>query len=111
MQSGWRFTDELESVVCAEFEDGHYESHSIDADIIQAWLAKGNTPLPYEPPEVDARAEARAELAESDSDMARIAEDLIQTLISKGVIAESDIPAPAHDKMARRAKLRSRLAQ
>ena len=60
--------------------------------------------------EADALASTKAELRESDSDMARIAEDLIQTLISKGVIAESDIPAPARDKMDRRAKLRARLA-
>ena len=105
----WRFTDEAETVVCAEFEDGHYESHSIDADIIRAWLAKGNRPLPYEPPEVDARAEARAELSETDSEIARIAEDLIQTLISRGVIAESDITEQARDKLAKRVKLRSAL--
>ena len=61
--------------------------------------------------EADALASAKAELRESDSDMARIAEDLIQTLVSRGVIAESDIPESAHDKMARRAKLRSSLAQ
>ena len=60
--------------------------------------------------EADALASAKAELRESDSDMARVAEDLIQTLLSKGVIAESDIPAPARDKMDRRAKLRARLA-
>ena len=75
------------------------------------WVSEGNTPLPYEPPPVDLKAAARAELAATDSEIARVSEDLIQTLISKGVIAESDIPAPAHDKMARRAELRSRLAQ
>jgi hypothetical protein len=41
--------------------------------------------------------------------MARVAEDLIQTLLSKGVIAESDIPAPARSKLDRRAELRSKL--
>lgn len=111
MPNTWRFTDEAETVVYAEFEDGHYESHSIDSDIIRAWLAEGNRPRRYEPPEVDAQEEAKAELAETDSEMARVAEDLIQTLISKGVIAESDVPESARDKMARRAKLRSRLAQ
>jgi hypothetical protein len=107
--ANWRYTDDTNTVVYAEFEDGHSESHLVTADCIQAWLAKGNTPLPYEPPEVDAQAEAKAELRESDSGMARVAEDLIQTLLSKGVIAESDIPAPARSKLDRRAELRSKL--
>lgn len=110
MKQNWRFTDSTNTVVYATFEDGHTESHLVTADCIQAWLAKGNTPLPYEPPEVDARVEAKAELSETDSEIARVAEDLIQTLISKGVIAESDIPESARDKMDRRAKLRARLA-
>jgi len=59
--------------------------------------------------EADALASVKAELRESDAGMARVAEDLITALISKGVIAESDIPAPARDKMDRRAKLRSAL--
>ena len=75
-----------------------------------AWIAAGNTPLPYEPPPVDAKEQAKAELRESDSDMARIAEDLITALITKGVLAESDIPKSAHDKMAKRSELRSKLA-
>lgn len=74
------------------------------------WEAEGNTPLPYEPPTVDAKEQAKAELRESDAGMARIAEDLIGALIGKGVIAESDIPASARDKMARRAELRSKLS-
>ena len=86
------------------------DANNIDYHNYLTWLDEGNTPLPYEPPPVDLKAAARAELAETDSEIARVAEDLIQTLISKGVIAESDIPETAHDKMARRAELRSRLA-
>ena len=81
-----------------------------DWDAYQAWLAAGNTPMPCETPALDPKEQARADLAATDKEMARIAEDLIRTLISKGVIAESDIPESARDKMARRAKLRSRLA-
>ena len=105
----WRYVNPEQTAVVATFSDGHSESHLVTADCIQAWLAAGNTPLPYEPPEVDAQAEAKAELRESDSGMARVAEDLIQTLLSKGVIAESDIPAPARSKLDRRAELRSKL--
>ena len=60
--------------------------------------------------EADALASAKAELRESDSDMARIAEDLITALISKGVLAEADLPQSARSKMARRSELRSKLA-
>ena len=60
--------------------------------------------------EADALASAKAELRESDSDMARIAEDLITALISKGVLAEADLPQSARSKMAKRSELRSKLA-
>ena len=106
----WRYADSTNAVVYAEFEDGHVESHLVTADCIQAWLDEGNTPLPYEPPIAEAKEQAKAELRESDADMARIAEDLIGALIGKGVIAESDIPQPARSKLARRAELRSKLA-
>ena len=106
----WRYTDPTNTVVFSAFEDGHTESHLVAADCIQAWLAEGNTPLPYEPPPVDAKEQAKAELRESDSDMARIAEDLITALISKGVLAEADLPPSARSKMAKRSELRSKLA-
>ena len=108
--TNWRYADVANTVVYAAFEDGHTESHLVTADCIQAWLADGNTPLPYEPPAVDAKEQAKAELRESDSDMARIAEDLIATLISKGVIASSDLPKPAQDKLLERANLRKALS-
>ena len=75
-----------------------------------AWLAAGNTPLPYEPQPVDLKAQARLDLAASDGDMARIAEDLIAALIAKGLIAEADLPQSARDKLAKRSELRSKLA-
>ena len=106
----WRYTDNNNTAVWAEFEDGHAESHLVTADCIQAWLAEGNTPLPYEPPPVDLKAAARAELAATDSEIARIAEDLITALISKGVLAEADLPQSARSKMAKRSELRSKLA-
>ena len=110
MTINWRYSDDTQTVVAAAFDDGHSESHLVTADVIQAWLAEGNTPLPYEPPPVDLKAQAQANLAASDGDMARIAEDLIYALIAKGLIAEADLPQPARDKLAKRSELRSKLA-
>ena len=83
---------------------------NVDYQAYLAWIAAGNTPLPYEPPPVDLKAQARLDLAASDGDMARIAEDLIAALIAKGLIAEADLPQPARSKLDRRAELRSKLA-
>ena len=75
MKPEWRCTSEDETSVCAAFEDGHCESHSIKADIIQAWLSEGNTPLPYEPDPAIAQAAlrgaAQAALDKSDTTLMR----------------------------------------
>lgn len=71
-----------------------------------AWV-DGRTPSEIE---VGALASTKNELAATDAGMARIAEDLISVMLSKGLIAESDIPQPARSKLARRAELRSKLA-
>ena len=70
------------------------------------WIAEGNTPLPYEPPVVGPKEQAMADLMATDKEMARIAEDLINTLIAKGVIAAQDLPKPAMSKIFDRAALR-----
>lgn len=80
-----------------------------DWDAYQAWLAAGNTPQPYEQPVVDPKEQAKADLANTDKEMARIAEDLINTLISKGIIAAKDLPKAASDKLVERTELRKAL--
>lgn len=62
----WRYADSTNAVVYAEFEDGHVESHLVAADCIQAWLAEGNTPLPYDLPPVDLKAVAQEALNKCD---------------------------------------------
>lgn len=53
---------------------------------------------------------AREALARSDSmDMARVAEDLIDTLAAKGVIALTDLPQAAQDKLAARKAERAKI--
>ncbi|MEO0444063.1 MAG: hypothetical protein AAFZ92_10045 [Pseudomonadota bacterium] len=48
-------------------------------------------------------------LAESDKDIARITEDLIQLLISKNIILFTELPGAVQQKLLSREKLRSSL--
>lgn len=52
---------------------------------------------------------AKAALSSSDKDMARVAEDIINLLVSKGVISEADIPKSVKDKLENRTQLRNKL--
>ncbi len=51
----------------------------------------------------------KAELAESDSDMARLGEDLYSALLDAGVLNESSIPESAREKIAARKALREQI--
>ena len=48
-------------------------------------------------------------LAESDGDIARVTEDLIDLLIQKNLILFTELPKPVQEKLLTRAKLRSHL--
>ncbi len=50
-------------------------------------------------------------LAESDSGLARVAEDLIDILISRGVIQFTDFPPAAQAKLLERRQTRSTLSR
>jgi len=63
-------------------------------------------------PEPDYAAEQeRQKLIESlrktDADMARVAEDIIQILVQKGLISETDFPQAVKDKLGLRQNLRN----
>lgn len=80
--------------------------------IIQDWIADGNTPEPeHTPDELTAQEQAQkvAELQATDKNMARIAEDLIDTLTAKGVITMGDLPQDARDKLTDRKAKRAAL--
>lgn len=49
------------------------------------------------------------ELQQSDLDMVRVLEDLIDVLMSKGVISITDLPPAAQNKLFNRAQARQRL--
>lgn len=72
--------------------------------------------LPSDNPEVNQflvgvgePAEALQELSVSDADMARVVEDLVYALISKGVLLFTDLPAPARRKLMARRRMRDQL--
>lgn len=52
----------------------------------------------------------RDALSDSDHGLIRVLEDVISVLIDKRIIALTDLPAAAQEKLARRYSLRSRLA-
>lgn len=70
------------------------------------WQACGGILQPYQPPAVDLKEQAKVELAASDKDMARIAEDLINIMVNNGLIKKEDLPNPVIAKLENRANLR-----
>ena len=56
------------------------------------------------------RETAIAELAATDAGMARVAEDLVEILLAKSLIQESDIPRAVRDKIAARKALRASIS-
>jgi hypothetical protein len=62
----------------------------------------------YDPAAAEA-TKARAELAATDSGMARMAEDIVDALVTKGIIALTDLPQSAQDRINSRAALRAKI--
>lgn len=56
------------------------------------------------------RSATLQQLQQSDLDMVRVLEDLIEVLMSKGVISITDLPIPAQNKLLSRAKARQTLS-
>lgn len=74
--------------------------------------------LPAEPGDPAVTAFARSlggsgtlnPLAQTDTDLARVTEDLIDVLIDRGVIQFTDLPAAAQNKLLQRRQTRATLA-
>lgn len=78
----------------------------------------GTTDVPADDPELvaflqgfaEAQETVRGRLTRADLDFIRVLEDLIASLIEKGVIALSDLPREAQRKLLDRATLRGKIA-
>lgn len=71
------------------------EEVSVDDPALKAFLTQGGTD-----------EAARAQFRDSDLALVRVIEDLIDTLIDKGVILFTDLPEPAQRKLTARRGLR-----
>ena len=72
---------------------------------VEKWIADGNAPeTEHTSDELAAQEQAQkaTALQATDKNMARIAEDLIDALIAKGVITMGDLPQDARDKLTDR---------
>lgn len=71
--------------------NGHLEAESAEA---KGWFAA---------------QDSLYELQQSDAEMIRVLEDLIDALIAKGVVRLTDLPAPAQEKLVLRSQARDSL--
>ncbi len=85
--------------VTADRSDAASEALSPDDPALRAFLGLA-----------DQSAELRDGLSASDLDLVRVLEDLVTVLIDKRIIALTDLPQAAQQKLADRFELRSRLA-
>ena len=76
---------------------GYTEMLSADQAEVQAWLAE------------DAVENSLQQLKQSDLDMIRVLEDLIEVLTNKGVLSITDLPAGAQAKLLSRSSARRAL--
>ena len=90
-------------------ENGNQLSASVECPEVQSYLAKGGTIEPYPRLREDAREEVIGKLQSTNCHMARICEDLINILISKGVIAESDFVPIVRQRLKERVDLRTNM--
>ncbi|CAH6660104.1 tryptophan synthase subunit beta [Pseudocitrobacter vendiensis] len=85
-------------VESSPFHESTEQYEEITAEIAE-WL-KVNT----------LRVATLQQLQQSDLDMVRVLEDLIEVLMSKGIISITDLPPAAQSKLLNRAQARQRLS-
>ena len=101
-----RYADSNNTTVAWKTADGGHASSMSSARDVLDYLAAGGQIAPYAPPAVDPREQARADLAATDKDLARVTEDLINIMVNNGLIKKEDLPKPVIAKLENRANLR-----
>ena len=101
---------ELTESGCRNKEEGHHipddpnNRHWIE---FQEWLAEGNTPDPEPvPPPPTAEEVLHLQLLQTDKEMLRGFDWLLQTLVQKGIIDLAEIPPALKDLYLARKALR-----
>ncbi len=61
--------------------------------------------------ELEREGQLKESLLTTDAEMARVTEDLIETLIKKNVIMLTDLPRPAQEKILQRRRLREHMSE
>ena len=79
------------------------------SDEATEYLASGHREIAEFADPEDARAE-RPSMLQSDLEMIRVYEDLIDILISKRIVVLTDFPTAAQEKLVKRKRLRSSLS-
>ena len=82
--------------------EGAIEVPNAPAHAAQKWNGAGWDAVPE-------AITAADQLMQSDKNMFRVIDDLINTLKTKGYIVDADLPAEAQDKLAARAAARGKL--
>ena len=83
----------LALAVCAAFA-GAQETLAADAQEVQAWFANQDV------------ESSLLQLKQSDLDMIRVLDDLVQVLMDKGVLRITDLPPAAQSKLLSRTQAR-----
>lgn len=90
-------------------ENGDQRSASVDCSEVQSYLAQGGTIEPYHRLREEAREEVIAKLQATNGNMARICEDLIGLLVSKGIISEAEFVPIVQERLKARSELRKNM--
>ena len=61
--------------------------------------------------ELEREGQLKESLVITDAEMARVTEDLIETLIEKNVIMLTDLPRPAQEKILERRRMREHMSE
>jgi hypothetical protein len=93
----------IESTTFFSIEPGERGSHS---DAFDEWLADGNVPDPPEIRPWEAPPSKAERLQESEPEAVEALEDIVDLLVSKGILTEEELPAKVKNVLNNRKAIR-----